>query len=375
MGLQSSRLYFQGNDHKDVYFKGNFHTAMYYGKEGGYIWRKLNIPSDGDVPIFDICLCQKNRNVIGQYQKMGFCVLDVFNSVEIRSAYSTVAYRSERESHITQGQQWSIVYGIEGDINSIYITKDGRSWNRKVLSRGYTHSELETISVMNNGFATNNGFYHYDGENITYNGSCNIVRFASGVATDHTFGRDALGNIYKITPYQITKILEGSSIEFQKDGDLYFSPAITEQDPLHTYATRWNHTTEQLETTRSNIDIFGQVYITKEQKFVAYYDGKAYESNDCITWVEKNASLGNVTPNKVVGNVSTQGIGYESYYPRIDKFGRFSDVGSYFGHSGYVVNKGEGIYYFNDAFFNSHSCELAFNPNEYGIDNDYYEGE
>lgn len=39
MGKQSARLYYQGNDHKDIYFQGNYHTAMYKG--GELVWEKL----------------------------------------------------------------------------------------------------------------------------------------------------------------------------------------------------------------------------------------------------------------------------------------------------------------------------------------------
>ncbi len=39
MGRQSSRLYFQGKDHKDIYFQGHYHDAMYIGNQ--LVWEKL----------------------------------------------------------------------------------------------------------------------------------------------------------------------------------------------------------------------------------------------------------------------------------------------------------------------------------------------
>lgn len=39
MGRQSSRLYFEGKDHKDIYFQGHYHKAMYAGAQK--VWEKL----------------------------------------------------------------------------------------------------------------------------------------------------------------------------------------------------------------------------------------------------------------------------------------------------------------------------------------------
>lgn len=44
MGRQSSRLYFQGKDHKDIYFQGHYHDAMYLSDDKGnltLVWEKL----------------------------------------------------------------------------------------------------------------------------------------------------------------------------------------------------------------------------------------------------------------------------------------------------------------------------------------------
>ncbi|MGN0464894.1 MAG: hypothetical protein ACI4F9_00925 [Lachnospiraceae bacterium] len=38
MGKQSSRLFFNGKDHKDIYFQGHYHKAMYLGSE--LVWEK-----------------------------------------------------------------------------------------------------------------------------------------------------------------------------------------------------------------------------------------------------------------------------------------------------------------------------------------------
>lgn len=39
MGRQSSRIYYQGKDHKDIYFQGHYHEKMYIGNQ--LVWEKL----------------------------------------------------------------------------------------------------------------------------------------------------------------------------------------------------------------------------------------------------------------------------------------------------------------------------------------------
>lgn len=39
MGRQSSRIYFQGKDHKDIYFQGHYHDRMYIGSQ--LVWEKI----------------------------------------------------------------------------------------------------------------------------------------------------------------------------------------------------------------------------------------------------------------------------------------------------------------------------------------------
>lgn len=40
MGRQSSRLYYQGKDHKEIYYDGHYHKAMYIGSQ--LVWEKLD---------------------------------------------------------------------------------------------------------------------------------------------------------------------------------------------------------------------------------------------------------------------------------------------------------------------------------------------
>lgn len=52
MGAQSSRLYFDGNDHKDIYYQGKYHTAMYKGNQ--LVWAKTDMEdiASPDYPVY-----------------------------------------------------------------------------------------------------------------------------------------------------------------------------------------------------------------------------------------------------------------------------------------------------------------------------------
>lgn len=76
MGRQSSRLYFQGKDHKDIYFQGHYHDAMYLSDSEGnvtLVWEKLKktldvktflLTYDGDLYIATISRIIQNTNTL-----------------------------------------------------------------------------------------------------------------------------------------------------------------------------------------------------------------------------------------------------------------------------------------------------------------------
>lgn len=71
MANQSSRIYFNGKDHKDIYFQGNYHKAMYIGNE--LVWEKQSRPSSEFK--FEIYLSQDNTidlgSCFGRYVEAG----------------------------------------------------------------------------------------------------------------------------------------------------------------------------------------------------------------------------------------------------------------------------------------------------------------
>lgn len=384
MGKQTARLIYKGKDHKDIFYQGNYHTALYYGKEGGYIWRKLNMPDDGNVSIYDVLLTNKNKWTGTRYWEQGFCVADSYGSISIKSAYSADSGYSFYNGRITQGNTHSIVYGIDAsNVSVIYLTKDGRNWKRKTLvnSSGYASTETNhvcSVSVFDNGFATTKAIYRID-ENLNVSviarPSADLT-YAQGIATSHTFGFDSLGNVYKITLSGYTKILEGynASNAIMKNGNLYLGIGLSIDSNFYT--TIWNDEAGTIE--KHLVDYYGKIYITKEQKFIAYTDeysavgAGVWESDDTITWTKKGVPK-TITPLKAIGSAEATPIAHIGFEPYIDCFGRFTDTGGYKGYASYYVRKGDTTYFFNDPYFNDNSCAYVFNPNEYGINSNYNE--
>lgn len=105
MGRQSSRIYFNGQDHKEIYFNGHYHKAMYIGSQ--LVWEKLNSEYEqdkyinvADYSIYDgetyfVCYLYDDSNnqdtrmgvYIGKFNKDKICV-DLLYKIEEIEGYN-----------------------------------------------------------------------------------------------------------------------------------------------------------------------------------------------------------------------------------------------------------------------------------------------
>lgn len=65
MGAQSSRLYFDGKDHKDIYYQGKYHTAMYKGNQ--LVWAKAEIEDVSFPPNYPVYFKEIDGKLYGIY--------------------------------------------------------------------------------------------------------------------------------------------------------------------------------------------------------------------------------------------------------------------------------------------------------------------
>ena len=146
MGRQSSRIFFKNNDHKDIYFQGKYHNAMYYGKQGGIIWRKLHnfIPGYGELS--DV-FC--NTNTFTDYSYSGFA------SVDFTYPYSVQPIITKHENpglaSLSMGRY--MVAGTVRDNSTLYIyaTRNGYEWFSYVTTTSRVYQN--DVAVCDNFFA------------------------------------------------------------------------------------------------------------------------------------------------------------------------------------------------------------------------------
>lgn len=147
MGRQSSRLYFNGKDHKDIYFQGHYHKAMYYGKEGGYIWQKLPNGNEG-------------YNIVGT-RKNSYGYLANIDPIPSRSINMTMV-----SGGLCYVNGYNPIVGIgQGRCNGggyEMITTDGLQWTKTNGSPYNIHYALHKALSVTNG---SNYTYVYD---VTY---------------------------------------------------------------------------------------------------------------------------------------------------------------------------------------------------------------
>lgn len=148
MGLQSSRLYYNGKDHKDIYYNGKYHSAMYFKDQGGYIWRKLTGGSS-----------ETSFGIVNSYDEGNYTYygtnLIYPESREIKSdvvrRYSFY-YNSGDEcfNKIISGKDRAFGYLDGGSSsyskNRLWVTSDGRYW-KKI----YTKERVKYIYPCYNG--------------------------------------------------------------------------------------------------------------------------------------------------------------------------------------------------------------------------------
>lgn len=184
MGRQSSRIFFQGKDHKDIYFQGHYHDKMYIGST--LVWEKLknmfwkswvNFPywtytkpikpssympnsyaSNGEILVNYI-----TTKKIGNEPYERFCVINKFKSKDFsyikvnedfgdKDKYSSwqlsfrkIVHRNNKFYSIFQinknlKDSNSTKYGI-----SIYSSADGITWEKENVKFNFYTNSLGTV--------------------------------------------------------------------------------------------------------------------------------------------------------------------------------------------------------------------------------------
>lgn len=125
MGRQSSRIYFNGKDHKDIYFNGKLHNAMYFKDQGGIIWQKLRGGSGG---IVSSVLNTISENFV---TSMGinalYPVTRELDATYVAKPQSDVVFNT-----IVRGKNVAFAYNNLSDnkLSFVWLTDSGTYWKK-----------------------------------------------------------------------------------------------------------------------------------------------------------------------------------------------------------------------------------------------------
>ena len=156
MGKQSARLYYQGNDHRDIFFRGNYHDRMYVGDN--LVWEKINDKAYfADVSYIYVTgglwyssgVYRLSRNNVSRTPHHP-TFLDVeipAETVLYNKSYSILDNKNHSYTHITSNYtdfQTNLEEVINADIQDIYVLGDD------FFIRRYSNN-AEILKIKNEG--------------------------------------------------------------------------------------------------------------------------------------------------------------------------------------------------------------------------------
>lgn len=128
MGKQSARMYYRGNDHKDIYFQGNYHGAMYKGSK--LVWRKL-----------------LDRYCDGGYKG----IIDLKNKSKVDINFG-IYVRGNNASTIL-----AIIYDYDTKTSFFAITNDLLLWKKVEVDDNLITDNITSVGIVN----SEDGFFLY----------------------------------------------------------------------------------------------------------------------------------------------------------------------------------------------------------------------
>lgn len=151
MDRQSSRIWYNGKDHKDVYFNGKYHKAMYLEEQGGFIWKKL--PEENEVSYALLNFKANDTSITYPWTYWGVNVLypesrrldaNVTKSYNYYYGTGSVAFDT-----IISGENRAFGIFIKGSqrIKYVWVTSGGRYWRRISCQ-----NNVEYVTPCYNGF-------------------------------------------------------------------------------------------------------------------------------------------------------------------------------------------------------------------------------
>lgn len=163
MGRQSSRIYFNGHDHKDIYFQGHYHDAVFMTDGEGnatLVWEKIKgVPLEGFTAI-----CYYNEYFYVAYwnrESLSKSVVNLYQGEQLDKLEH--AYTIEKK-----GAVFNLFHADEYGVILVYFSESSTS--SSMLLFGYLENKkLELKQSPYNGYTIDNPI------NIAYNTSLRFL--------------------------------------------------------------------------------------------------------------------------------------------------------------------------------------------------------
>lgn len=233
MGRQSSRLYYNGKDHKDIYYNGKYHNAMYFKDQGGIIWQKLMDSSEmggclinrkyGSTNIGINYLNIGNRNlsatvvadeakgqyfnqiVSGKNRAFGFAN-GYYNSNFVWVSSDGKYWKKLQINHLAQWiypcYDGFLYYSTDGNVVKVFLDKEDNVTEEKVIYENFALPFSDTSSNSFNQYSSHSGIWTKNGNKIQFLTHTGILReydlngIAQNLSADFTFYSDSKNYIY-----------------------------------------------------------------------------------------------------------------------------------------------------------------------------------
>lgn len=213
MGLQSSRIYYNTKDHKDICYNGHYHKAMYIGNQ--LVWEKKNNIYESDIDVSAYYMYEggnTNPNHLwlkgdtqSQYKNYGMVFTFDGSSISGR--------RVDRDSigyDILTGGRWyyHTAYDSTAKKTVVRYTSDNENYNEI----DYTFNRVESNGVSDYtktytfGCLTNNYAWYYESKESYVSKNLLRLGLSSGGITTYDMRDPSVSSntlaIYNSTPFQ-----------------------------------------------------------------------------------------------------------------------------------------------------------------------------
>lgn len=231
MGRQSSRIFFQGKDHKDIYFQGHYHDKMYIGST--LVWEKLKSMKI-NWEVYETSIYSMTDMIVNNGDR--FCFIDkrtgnIYTSSNGKTWSITenpfTDYKIDSGSIRTDGNTFVATKNYKLSVDDMImrqpvISSNGLTWE-KIDSVNVTKKDGAILHLKTDGTGDEmlilnynekaNGLFISNSGSPMYGSSFNSMRYVSIKSTDGEHNASSMQNVKYINKYYyfFTRIGGGSS--------------------------------------------------------------------------------------------------------------------------------------------------------------------